>query len=145
MPIKIVTDSTCDLPEEIVAQHGITVVPLYINFGSESYLDGVDLSREAFYARLPDCDPPPTTAMPDHRYFPGPTKGWPRRALQRFSPSTSQGASPRSLIRHAWLHARHRYRSRSLTRARLAWAPAFLYGPQQKRPLKDTLWKRSLP
>ena len=69
MTIKIVTDSTCDLPEEIVAQHGITVVPLYINFGSESYLDGVDLSREAFYARLPDCDPPPTTAMPGPQMF----------------------------------------------------------------------------
>ena len=69
MTIKIVTDSTCDLPSDIAAQHGITVVPLYVNFGSESYLDGVDLSREAFYARLPDCDPPPTTAMPGPQMF----------------------------------------------------------------------------
>ena len=69
MTIRIVTDSTCDLPEEIVAQHGITVIPLYINFGLESYLDGVDLSREAFYARLPDCDPPPSTAMPGWQAF----------------------------------------------------------------------------
>jgi DegV family protein with EDD domain len=67
--IRLVTDSTCDLPKEIATQHGITVVPLYINFGSDSYLDGVDLSREAFYARLPDCDPPPTTAMPGPRMF----------------------------------------------------------------------------
>ena len=69
MTIRIVTDSTCDLPAEIAAQHGITIVPLYINFGLESYLDGVDLSREAFYARLPDCDPPPTTAMPGPQMF----------------------------------------------------------------------------
>ena len=69
MTIRIVTDSTCDLPEEIAAQLGITIVPLYINFGGESYLDGVDLSREAFYARLPDCDPPPTTAMPGPQMF----------------------------------------------------------------------------
>lgn len=69
MTIKIVTDSTCDLPEEIAAQHGITIVPLYINFGLESYLDGIDLSREAFYARLPDCDPPPTTSMPGPQMF----------------------------------------------------------------------------
>jgi len=69
MTIKIVTDSTCDLPEEIVSELDITVVPLYINFGHESYLDGVDLSREAFYARLPDCDPPPTTAMPGPQVF----------------------------------------------------------------------------
>ncbi|MBN1581740.1 MAG: DegV family protein [Anaerolineae bacterium] len=42
---------------------------MYINFGGESYLDGVDLLREAFYARLPDCDPPPTTAMPGPQMF----------------------------------------------------------------------------
>ena len=69
MTIRIVTDSTCDLPEEIAAQHDITIVPLYINFGGESYLDRIDLSREAFYARLPDCDPPPTTAMPGPQMF----------------------------------------------------------------------------
>jgi DegV family protein with EDD domain len=69
MTIRIVTDSTCDLPKEIAAQYGIAIVPLYINFGLESYLDGMDLSREAFYARLPDCDPPPTTAVPGPRMF----------------------------------------------------------------------------
>ncbi len=69
MTIGIVTDSTCDLPEEITTQHRIMVVPLYINFGLESYLDGIDLSREAFYTRLPDCDPPPTTAMPGSQMF----------------------------------------------------------------------------
>lgn len=69
MTIRIVTDSTCDLPAALVAEHGITVAPLYINFGLESYLDGVDLSREDFYARLPDADPPPTTAMPGLQMF----------------------------------------------------------------------------
>ena len=69
MTIGIVTDSTCDLPTDIAADLGVEVVPLYINFGSQSYLDGVDLSREAFYARLPDADPPPTTAMPGPRLF----------------------------------------------------------------------------
>ena len=56
MTTGIVTDSTCDLPPAIIERFGIAVVPLYINFGRESYLDGVDLSREAFYARLPECD-----------------------------------------------------------------------------------------
>jgi DegV family protein with EDD domain len=69
MSIRIVTDSTCDLPEEIVAEYGITVVPLYINFGDKSYLDGVELSRAEFYERLPDCDPPPTTAIPGPQMF----------------------------------------------------------------------------
>jgi len=39
MTVKIVTDSNCDLPEAVVAQHNITVVPLYINIGNDSYLD----------------------------------------------------------------------------------------------------------
>jgi DegV family protein with EDD domain len=69
MSIKIVTDSTCDLPESVIAEHGITVVPLYINFGSQGYLDGVELSRREFYQRLPDYDPPPTTAAPGADMF----------------------------------------------------------------------------
>lgn len=69
MTIKVVTDSTCDLPEAVVAEYGITVVPLYINFGDQSYLDGVELSRQEFYERLPDCDPPPTTAAPGPEVF----------------------------------------------------------------------------
>jgi DegV family protein with EDD domain len=67
--IGIVTDSTCDLPAEIAARHSIALVPVYINLGTESYLDGVDLSRETFYARLPDWDPPPTTAAPGPHMF----------------------------------------------------------------------------
>ena len=52
MTVKIVTDSTCDLPEAIVAEYDLTVLPLYINFGDQSYLDGVELSRQEFYERL---------------------------------------------------------------------------------------------
>jgi DegV family protein with EDD domain len=69
MTIKIVTDSTCDLPEAIVAEYGITVVPLYINIGEQSYLDGVELSRQEFYERLPDYESPPTTAAPGPEVF----------------------------------------------------------------------------
>ncbi|MFP3896489.1 MAG: DegV family protein [Anaerolineales bacterium] len=69
MPISIVTDSTCDLPLTIVTTHDIAVVPLYINIAGESYLDGVDISREEFYARLPDLDPAPTTAAPGPQRF----------------------------------------------------------------------------
>jgi DegV family protein with EDD domain len=69
MKIRIVTDSTCDLPAEIAAQLGIAIVPLYINLGNKSYLDGIELSREAFYAALPDCDPLPTTAVPGSQMF----------------------------------------------------------------------------
>jgi len=64
MNIRIVTDSTCDLPEEIVSQHSITVIPLTINVGDKSFLDGVDLTRSEFYAQLPNFNPHPKTAAP---------------------------------------------------------------------------------
>jgi DegV family protein with EDD domain len=59
-----VTDSTCDLPQDILQKFGITVVPLYINFGDQGYLDGIEISRQEFYQRLPESDPLPTTATP---------------------------------------------------------------------------------
>jgi DegV family protein with EDD domain len=69
MTVRIVTDSTCDLPAEVIERYGIEVVPLYINIGGESYQDGVDLSREQFYLRLPGWNPPPTTAAPGANVF----------------------------------------------------------------------------
>jgi DegV family protein with EDD domain len=69
MNIRIVTDSTCDLPAEIVGRHAITVIPLAINVGDQSFLDGVDLTRSEFYARLPTFNPHPTTAAPGTAVF----------------------------------------------------------------------------
>jgi DegV family protein with EDD domain len=69
MTIRIVTDSTCDLPQDVIEEFGITVVPLYINIDDRGYLDGVDLTREQFYQQLPDRDPPPTTATPSSESF----------------------------------------------------------------------------
>jgi DegV family protein with EDD domain len=62
--IKIVTDSTCDLPQDIIRELGITVVPLYINIGDRSYLDGVEITRKDFYTNLPNYDIHPTTSTP---------------------------------------------------------------------------------
>ncbi|MBP7693652.1 MAG: DegV family protein [Anaerolineales bacterium] len=69
MSIRVVTDSTCDLPADLVAEHQITVVPAYVNFGAESLRDGVDITREAFYQRLAAAQPPPTTAAPSPGQF----------------------------------------------------------------------------
>lgn len=69
MTIRIVTDSTCDLPADIIQEHAIEVVPLYINIGDEGYLDGVELSREDFYRGLPDYKDFPTTAVPGIEAF----------------------------------------------------------------------------
>jgi DegV family protein with EDD domain len=64
MTIRVVTDSTCDIPPETATRYGILVVPAYINVGDQSYLDGVELSRQAFYEQLPGYPAPPTTAAP---------------------------------------------------------------------------------
>ena len=42
MTVRVVTDSTCDIPGTIVAELGITIVPLTVRFGDEEFLDGVD-------------------------------------------------------------------------------------------------------
>jgi len=69
MNIRIVTDSTCDLPENIVDQHAITVIPLHINVGEKTFLDGVNLTRSEFYTQLPDFSPSPKTAAPSPEVF----------------------------------------------------------------------------
>jgi DegV family protein with EDD domain len=69
MNIRIVTDSACDLPAETVKEQEIIVVPLYINIGEESYLDGVDLTRNEFYERLPNYTSSPKTATPSVASF----------------------------------------------------------------------------
>lgn len=82
MIIRIVTDSTCDLPEEIVSQHSITVIPLAINVGNKSFLDGVDLTRRQFYAQLPNFTPHPKTAAPGPEVF--------RQAFKRLADEGAQ-------------------------------------------------------
>jgi DegV family protein with EDD domain len=62
--IGIATDSTSDIPAELAVKHNIRVIPMYINMGDEGYQDGIDISRQDFYERLPTSDPFPTTAAP---------------------------------------------------------------------------------
>jgi DegV family protein with EDD domain len=69
MPVRIVTDSTCDLPDDIIKRYDIWVLPLYINVGKQGFLDGIDISRQEFYARLPDFPVNPTTAAPSPEKF----------------------------------------------------------------------------
>ena len=67
--LRIVTDSTCDLPREAIQALGITVVPLSIFFGEEELLDGVDIQAEQFFRRL-DRDPNmPRTSQPSPALF----------------------------------------------------------------------------
>jgi fatty acid kinase fatty acid binding subunit len=65
----IVLDSTADFPD--AAQHfpNWRVVPLYVNFGTESFRDGVDLTGDEFYRRLRESSVMPTTSQPTPRDF----------------------------------------------------------------------------
>jgi len=69
MTIKIITDSTSDVPPAAAAEYGIEVVPCYINFENDSYLDGVELSRQEFYEKLPTYPVLPKTSSPNGKAF----------------------------------------------------------------------------
>jgi DegV family protein with EDD domain len=62
--ISLVTDSTADLPPDLVAKYHVTVVPSGLILGGQSYRDGVDLTRDEFYKRLSTFAQLPTTAAP---------------------------------------------------------------------------------
>ena len=64
MKIRVVTDSACDLPDDIVEKYGIEIVPLTIRFGEEEFVDRFELGVEAFYDKLATSDTLPETAAP---------------------------------------------------------------------------------
>lgn len=67
--VAIVTDSTADLPSQLVKSRGITVVPLTLNFEGRSLLDGVEIRPSEFYRRLPNATTHPTTSQPSAGQF----------------------------------------------------------------------------
>ena len=68
-PIAIVTDSTCDLPDELIQKYQINVVPLTLHIGDSYYLDRVTLKAEKFYKMFPNLRKNPTTAQPTFELF----------------------------------------------------------------------------
>ncbi|MAQ53829.1 MAG: fatty acid-binding protein DegV [Chloroflexi bacterium] len=64
MTVRIVTDSSADLPAELVQQHQITVLPCYVVVDDQTLKDGVDIQADDFYRRLQAGGPTPTTAQP---------------------------------------------------------------------------------
>lgn len=61
--IKIITDSSADLPKEIYEKFDVEVMPLLINFGEESYLDGVEIQLDELFERIEKEDALPNTAQ----------------------------------------------------------------------------------
>jgi len=62
--VKIICDSTGDIPEEIRKKYDITIVPLNVLFGTDSYQDGVDITPAEFYKMLVESKVHPTTSQP---------------------------------------------------------------------------------
>src|SRR3990170_5857943 len=68
--ITIVTDSTADIPQDLVEKYKIKVVPLYVNFEDKSYLnDGVDITSKQFYEKLENAKKQVTTSQPTPQDF----------------------------------------------------------------------------
>ena len=69
MSVKVVTDSTSDLPAAVAESLGITVVPLNVSFGTDSFKDSVTISADEFYQRLTEGPVLPTTSQPSPGEF----------------------------------------------------------------------------
>lgn len=67
--VAIVTDSTADLDATDARERGISVVPLFVNFGDARFRDRIDLSLEEFYRKLASLSVLPTTAQPTPAMF----------------------------------------------------------------------------
>ncbi len=80
MTVKIVTDSTADLPPKIAEELEITVVPLFVRFGNEIYRDGVEITADEFYDRLVKSTVFPATAAPPPGAF--------KETYQRLAPGS---------------------------------------------------------
>jgi DegV family protein with EDD domain len=60
--VNVITDSCSDITPQLARELGVTVVPLYVQFGKETYRDNVDLSTEEFYHKLKTSKVHPTTS-----------------------------------------------------------------------------------
>jgi DegV family protein with EDD domain len=62
--IGIITDSTCDIPDDLIAQYGIIVVPQIVVWGNQQYRDHIDITPNEFYQRLSQESEYPHSSMP---------------------------------------------------------------------------------
>jgi len=69
MNVKVITDSTSDIPVELARDLDIRVVPIYVRFGEKTYLDGVDVRSEGFYSMLESSPVHPATSQPNPEDF----------------------------------------------------------------------------
>ncbi|MDV7400484.1 DegV family protein, partial [Arthrospira platensis SPKY1] len=67
--IGLVTDSTCDIPMELLEKYQIQVVPLTVHFGEEFFIDRVTIQPEQFFKKLETSSVHPTSAQPTFPEF----------------------------------------------------------------------------
>jgi len=68
-PIALVTDSTCDLPQELLEKYQISMVPLTLQVGASSFLDRTTIESEQFYSMIESSPVYPTTSQPAYKDF----------------------------------------------------------------------------
>lgn len=69
MAVRIVSDSTCDVPAHLRDELGITIVPLKVIFGTTEYRDGIDITENEFYDKLTSSKVSPSTSQPSAGEF----------------------------------------------------------------------------
>jgi DegV family protein with EDD domain len=67
--IKIITDSTSDLPVEVITKYGVEVLPLTVHFGDETYIDAVDIKLPEFLEKMKNSGVFPTTSQINPQRF----------------------------------------------------------------------------
>lgn len=89
MRIAIVTDSTADIPADLVRELDIKVIPLAVHFGGKAYLDRVDITNQEFYDYIGTAKTLPTTSQPSPAQYMMCTAPARKKAQSACFPSTS--------------------------------------------------------
>ena len=67
--IALISDSTCDIPEDLIQQYGITIIPELVIWGEQTFHDRVDMTPQEFYERIEKDPVMPTTTLPSPAEF----------------------------------------------------------------------------
>ncbi len=67
--IKLVTDISCDLPQEIIEKYNIDIIGLNVSFGDETFIDGIDIDNKTFYEKMDNYKELPKTSCPSPERF----------------------------------------------------------------------------
>jgi DegV family protein with EDD domain len=67
--LKIIADSTCNLPDEVLRRHDIRIAPISIQFKNESFEEDIDIDRDTFYRKIDEMGIIPTTSQPTPAWF----------------------------------------------------------------------------